>query len=133
MASYGGHALRTESELSLRLRARFTEASESKDHVFLLAVREGREEESVGIIEAGEVCPLDIFQPKSVLHVYSIYVEADCRRKGIGRRLLEAALEWGREQRGVEAELSVLAMNPARKLYESAGLEVSELEMRLAL
>ena len=68
-----------------------------------------------------------------VLHIHSIYVEPSHRGEGIGQRLLEAVLEWGRGKGCVEAELSVLARNPANKLYENAGFEVFELEMRLGL
>jgi GNAT superfamily N-acetyltransferase len=132
MASYGGHALNEESEISLRLRTHFTDVSEKEDHIFLLAVLEGKEE-PVGVIEASVVCPHEILQPKSVLHLHSIYVEPSCRGEGIGRRLLAAALEWGRGKGCVEAELNVLARSPARKLYASAGFEVFELEMRLGL
>ncbi len=133
MVSYGGHALNKGGEISLQLQTHFLDVSEKEDHIFLLAVSEGTEEETVGVIEASVVCPPEIFQPKSVLHIHSIYVEPSHRGEGIGQRLLEAALEWGRGKGCVEAELNVLARNPANKLYENAGFEVFELEMRLEL
>lgn len=133
MSSYGGHVLNEEREISLQLQTHFTDVSKKEDHIFLLTVSEGIEEEPVGVIEASVVCPSEIFQPKSVLHIHSIYVEPSHRGEGIGQRLLEAVLEWGREKGCVEAELSVLARNPAKKLFENAGFEVFELEMRLGL
>ena len=133
MASYGGHALNEMSEIRLQLRTHFTDASERDDHIFLLAVPQGAEEDPVGVVEASVVCPHEVFQPKSALHIHSIYVAPSYRGEGVGRKLLEAALEWGRGKGCAEAELNVLAGNPARKLYEDAGFDVFELEMRLGL
>jgi hypothetical protein len=47
--------------------------------------------------------------------------------------LLEGALEWGRTHSCVEAELSTLCGNPARRLYESLGFVAAEVEMRRPL
>ena len=79
MASYGGHALNEGSEISLQLHTHFKEVSKKENHIFLLAVPEGTEDKSVGVIEASVVCPPEIFQPKSVLHIHSIYVEPSRR------------------------------------------------------
>lgn len=132
MASYGGHTLNEESQVRSQLRAHFVDALEKGDHLFLLAVLEA-EEGPVGVIEASVVSPYDIFRPKSVLHIHSIHVKPNHREEGIGRKLLEAALEWGKEKACQEAELNVLVSNPARKLYESLGFKAFELEMRLKL
>jgi GNAT superfamily N-acetyltransferase len=133
MVSYGGHALNEDHEVSLQLETRFTEACETEDHVFLLAVGEGAEGGPVGVIEASVGRPTRSFYPMSVLHIHSIYVEPSYRRAGIGQRLLQAALEWGRGKGCEEAELNVLVRNPARMLYEDAGFEVFELELRRKL
>jgi ribosomal protein S18 acetylase RimI-like enzyme len=133
MASYGSHTLNEEGQVSSRLRARFTDVSEEENHVFLLAVQEGAEEEIVGVVEASTVSAYDVFRPKLVLHIHSIYVRPNHREQGLGRMLLEAALGWGKGKACQEAELNVLVSNPARRLYESLGFEVFELEMRLEL
>jgi GNAT superfamily N-acetyltransferase len=62
-----------------------------------------------------------------------VYVVPEHRRRGIGRALLNAALEWGRGEGCDEAELDVLVANPARALYEGAGFRDFEMKMTLDL
>ena len=132
MASYGGHALNNARQVNTQLRSSFSNAIEKEDHVFLLAVLE-QQEELIGVVEASVGSADEVFRPKPVLHVHALYVKTDHRGRGVGRKLLEAVLDWGKEKGCVEAELNVLANNPARALYESAGFAVFELEMRRGL
>ncbi|MFA1545807.1 GNAT family N-acetyltransferase [Actinomadura chokoriensis] len=56
------------------------------------------------------------------LGVYAMAVAPEARRQGLGRRVLEALLGWGREQGCDRAYLVVVARNaPARAMYEAAG------------
>ena len=51
-------------------------------------------------------------------------VEAGRRRQGIGRALLEQAVEWAREVGVAKLELHVFPYNePAIRLYERFGFE----------
>ena len=51
-------------------------------------------------------------------------VAATHRRRGIGRALLDAAVEWARESGVQKLELHVFPHNePAIQLYESYGFE----------
>jgi len=53
-----------------------------------------------------------------------LMVDIRFRRRGIGRALLEAAVEWAREHRVAKLELHVFPWNePAIGLYESFGFE----------
>jgi putative acetyltransferase len=53
-----------------------------------------------------------------------LMVAAPYRRRGIGRALLEAAVEWAREAGVTKLELHVFPHNePAIRLYESFGFE----------
>jgi len=61
--------------------------------------------------------------------VSAVHVTPAARRQGIGRLLVEGALEWGQYRGCEKAELNVLVVNPARKLYEAMGFEPSELVM----
>jgi ribosomal protein S18 acetylase RimI-like enzyme len=133
MASLGGHALDEEARARAWLRARFAHSVEKEDHVYVVAVAGRGEEELAGVVEASVVSPEGVFRPKAVVHIHSLYVEPGYRGEGIARRLLEEALDWGRRKGCLEAELNVLANNPARRLYERAGFEVAQLEMRLVL
>ena len=50
-------------------------------------------------------------------------VHRDCRRQGLGERLIAAALAWARTQESLDwVDLEVLSSNlPARRLYERCG------------
>ncbi len=133
MATHGGHALNHEEKVRSRLRDRFVHSLEQEDHVYLLAVPEAEGGAPAGLLEASVVDPDEFFQPRSVLHIHSLYVEPSYRGQGLGRTLVEAGLEWGRRKGCVEAELNVLAGNPARRLYEKLGFETFELELRRGL
>lgn len=60
------------------------------------------------------------------MHVWGAYVAPSHRGRGLGRRLLDAAVEHARLRPGVTAlHISVTDAAPAaRHLYESAGFEV---------
>ena len=54
--------------------------------------------------------------------IFSTWVEPAQRGRGIGRELVEAALEWARARGAACAELEVNErMEAARRLYESCG------------
>ncbi|TMR03028.1 GNAT family N-acetyltransferase [Actinomadura soli] len=56
------------------------------------------------------------------LGVYAMAVAPEARRRGLGRRVLRALLDWGREQGCERAYLVVVERNaPARSMYEAEG------------
>ena len=57
-----------------------------------------------------------------VVWVVSMWVGPEARRRGVGRLLLDACVQWARERPAAEARLWVtLGNQPARTLYEAAG------------
>lgn len=66
----------------------------------------------------------------AVAHLYQMWVAPECRGGGIGRTLMNRALEWARSAGVRTVVLGVTAGDrPARRLYESAGfLPAGELE-----
>ncbi len=61
-----------------------------------------------------------------LLDIGAMWVDPFIRRKGIGRRLVAAAMEWARAAGATSAELWVtLGNDAAERLYESAGFEAT--------
>jgi GNAT superfamily N-acetyltransferase len=59
-----------------------------------------------------------------VVSVVSMWVAPEGRRRGAGRRLLDACVQWARQRGAAEARLWVTSGNQsARALYEAAGFE----------
>ncbi len=130
MDSYSDLELNEVDQVRAQILERFRGSLEKDDHAFLVAPMAEEGDELVGIVEASVVSPPAVFRPRPLIHIHSLYVQPRWRRQGIGRSLLEEALEWGRARGCAEADLSVLASNPARQVYERLGLQVFELEMR---
>lgn len=65
------------------------------------------------------------------MHVHNLAVEPDHRRHGLGRRLMELALDWGRRRGARRAFLEVRPTNaPALALYGSLGFRTVSLRRR---
>lgn len=64
--------------------------------------------------------------------IWGLYVAADRRGEGIGRRLMEAAIRRARKNEGLkQIHLSVMAENvAARRLYETLGFQTWGTEPR---
>jgi ribosomal protein S18 acetylase RimI-like enzyme len=59
-------------------------------------------------------------------HIWGMYVSPEGRGQGIGKRLMEAAIEWANGQAGVrQIHLVVSSRTPvARRMYQSLGFSV---------
>lgn len=63
-------------------------------------------------------------------HLRSFIVDSTTQGKGVGRRLINAAMEWADNRGFEEVELwTFKGLDAARKLYEGVGFELKE-EMR---
>lgn len=57
-----------------------------------------------------------------LMHLFQMWVAPECRGSGVGRGLLETALDWAREREMRFVELDVtLGNSSALRLYERAG------------
>lgn len=95
---------------------------------YLLA-RADESENDCAVAEASIRSYGALFNRKRVLHIHSLYVLPHYRSRGIAGRMLDELLVWGRESQCESVELGVIPSNPARRLYEKLGVEVSKLIM----
>ena len=66
--------------------------------------------------------PTPTREPVTYAVLRSMYVEADQRRRGVGRLLTERFVSWAREQGCVEAHVdSYVANETAQRFYERSG------------
>lgn len=133
LSAIGGQELSDEDTNWLSFENRIRQGLEAADHRFQIAESAGPLSHPVGLVEASVTYPAPVYRRRKVLHIHSLYVLPGHRRQGIGEALLRSALEWGRREGCVEAELSTLSQNPARYLFEGLGFEVYKLEMRTSL
>ena len=64
-------------------------------------------------------------RPGTHIQLVQLYIAKAFQRRGFGRQLLEKLLAEARES-NLPVRLRVLAVNPARRLYERRGFEVVE-------
>ena len=61
-------------------------------------------------------------EPSKTAYLFGMWVEPGRRRSGIGKRLVETVIEWGRARGAVRIELEVNALtSPAVALYQACG------------
>lgn len=69
-----------------------------------------------------EASKAPIVRPAHVAEIDSLAVEVTARRRGVGRRLVQAALAWARDVQAERTELGVYEFNEqARLFWESMG------------
>lgn len=94
--------------------------SDRRQSTFLRVARTQQSRLVVGVILANSV--LSIKFPGKALWIEELYVAPGWRQKGIGRQLVEHALDWGEENGFRGVELEAYRMNTAASiLYRSLG------------
>lgn len=130
MATYGGHAVATDAENWKKVVAGLTDEIQREDCFWYLA--EDEDNNVVGTC-GGFIVKLEFgWIAKKNLHIGAVYVQPGNRIKGVGRRLMQQALLWGKEKGCDEVQLNVLENNPARYLYENMGFKTSERKLVLS-
>jgi ribosomal protein S18 acetylase RimI-like enzyme len=133
MATMGGRPLVEDFQAKASLAVRVRDCLGNDEHLFLLAERLERDQDPVGFVEARIFATSPFFVASRILHIHSVYVLPTFRRVGIGRNLIQAALDWGCGKACRGAELNTLVWNPARSLYKQLGFQVSEYRMTIEL
>jgi RimJ/RimL family protein N-acetyltransferase len=102
-----------------RREASFTAAQwrrRLRDHAAFTVLLDDR---PVGLISAQQ-------ESAESVYLYSLWLDPDARGHGLARGLLDAALDWARDQRAQTVTLRVAADNAvARGVYEKAGFRVA--------
>jgi len=87
----------------------------------------------VALKQATVVATLELFhqdQPAGIAVVHNFFVRSECRKKGIGRRLMELAADLARREGCREMALGVNKSNDgAIEFYRSAGFTICAKEL----
>jgi ribosomal protein S18 acetylase RimI-like enzyme len=76
------------------------------------------------VVQVREVVKAPIVRPARVAEIDNLVVDRAVRRRGIGRRLVEAALAWSHDARADRTELGVYEFNDeGRRFWEAMGFE----------
>jgi len=133
MESMGGHEVRKSETVWHSFVGSIEERIVDSSCLYLLAEDLGQSPDPVGFLEATIVTIGGTFEEKKSLHIRSVYVPLEQRRKGIATQLVGNAISWGRTLGCVEADLNSLKGNPAQHLYRKTGFSVFEYSMRKRL
>lgn len=93
-------------------------------------------EEVVGfaVMELNESPPFQSLTPRTFAYMNDFGVKSICHRKGAGRLLFKACIEWSQHKGASSLELNVWEFNKkAIAFYESFGLESVSRKMSLRL
>lgn len=64
--------------------------------------------------------------PRKVVEIDNLVVRADWRGRGVGRRLVNASVDWSRDRGASHVEVAVHAVNrDARRFYVDSGFSAS--------
>lgn len=131
-ASLGGYAGNRSEARWAEVATRVAEEIHSNPrHAYYLA-KEGADR-PIGL-GAAQITEAHLaLEPCKTLHVSTLYVEPDRRQSGIGKRILEELITFGKTSGVDEIDLGVEANNPAVKLYLEAGFLIQRYRMVLAL
>jgi GNAT superfamily N-acetyltransferase len=133
MATMGGRPLTEDFQAKASLALRVRDCLGNIDHFLVLAENLELDPAPVGFIEASIFAPETFFVESRILHIHSVFVLPSYRRAGIGRDLIQEALDWGRSKACKEVKLNTLVWNPARSLYKQLGFRVCEYRMKIEL
>jgi ribosomal protein S18 acetylase RimI-like enzyme len=97
------------------------QALDARDQTLLVAEIAGK---VIGLVhvEIYDTPPLPVMVPRRRAHIEDLVVAEEQQRSGVGRRLMEQAACWAREQGATQVVLTVWRGNDAaRRFYESLG------------
>jgi ribosomal protein S18 acetylase RimI-like enzyme len=81
----------------------------------------------------GRITTLPSFEHRFRGYIHDVYVRETYRRQGVGRRMVEAILDWLRSRGVTIVELTVAANNDATAFWERMGFETYMYQMKADL
>lgn len=105
---------------------------DSKSDIIIAKI--GDEVVGFAVMELKEAPPFDSMTPRKFAYMSDFGINSTYQRKGIGKSLFEACLEWSKNKDVTSLELNVWEFNQkAISFYESFGMETISRKMTLNL
>lgn len=102
--------------------------------IFALVAADGGEVIALCVVEIRRIHNHPVMENRTVAYVEDLCVCESHRRRGVGRQLMQAAMERAREKGASCMELKVLSFNEeATRFYESLGMTTQCLQMEIKL
>lgn len=100
----------------------------------ILIAKIGDEVVGFAVMELKEAPPFDSMAPRKFAYMSDFGINSTYQRKGIGKSLFEACLEWSKNKDVTSLELNVWEFNQkAISFYENFGMETISRKMTLNL
>jgi len=106
MQGFGGRTAAASASAWEKVAARIADDLQLETTKYLVA--ENTSGQRIGHAAARVVTLEGAFEPKTIMHVSVVYVVPHHRQAGVGRRLVEKALQWGRANGAEYCTLNVL-------------------------
>lgn len=129
MHEYGGYTVSNADKDWNEIHENIKSNLSNGTNIYLIVEEKAKSK----IIAFGEAKIVDInpvFEPLRQIHISSVFVEDEYRKKGIGKKLIDEFIKIGKENGCHEAELNVILNNPAYSLYKKEGFKEFRINMR---
>lgn len=100
----------------------------------ILITRLANEVVGFAVVEVKEAPPFDSLTPRKFAYINDFGVASKHNRKGIGKRIFQACLDWAKSHEATTLELNVWEFNHgAISFYESLGMETVSRKMSVSI
>ena len=127
----GGHEVSSDEDLWSNLPNKVIEWLQATEQRLIVA--ESPQKSLVGFGDCRSYLLGAAFKPRKLLHIGSLYVTPNHRNRGLGKSLIDAMLDWAKEQGCEACELNVHINNPAARFYEKLGFDRFQTQMKIEL
>lgn len=115
--AYSRDIMGNQEPLPVDVRERLVPELSAQPRALVLLAFDGKRPVGIAIAFGG----FSTFAARPLLNLHDLAVVAEYRKRGIGRRLLEAVEHHARARGCCKVTLEVLERNPAQRLYAAMG------------